>query len=489
MKKLLSVLLSSIIVFSSFVIAFSVDVGAASKVPTIKIVTENNNGNSLEKADGYVNATIELNDTDGSALSDSVIVKVRGNSTAMTAKKSFTFKFEKKKDVFSMGKGKKWALLANAFDPTLLRNYVTFELAEELGLEYTSKQRIAELWMDGVFKGCYTLMEPVQEGKDRVDIDIESNGGLKDFMIELEASRVDEDVTYFRAGNLRFGISEPDEPTDEQAEYVSKTVNDLINVMKSGTEAEIEAVIDVQSFAKFYLLNELIKPLDLNFSSVFFYYKDGKLFAGPPWDYDLTAGNINKDFSSNAADAYKPDGLYANSKNLFAFLCKYTWFNDIVKDIYRKHYTYLENIYIDGGMIDSLADEYSESFSRNYNEAGWNISRYLINVHKIPFATYEENLSYFKNWWKQRNEWLFTEFGFTEDNLYTIGDTNGDGTVNVSDATLIQKMIVDLEPENEQKVVRGNVNGNELDVTDATLIQRWIVGLENNTLIGKRAIY
>ena len=74
-----------------------------------------------------------------------------------------------------MGKGKKWVLLANAFDPTLMRNYLAFDTARELGFAYVPGQKITELWIDGAFRGCYTLMTPVQEGKDRVDIDIESS--------------------------------------------------------------------------------------------------------------------------------------------------------------------------------------------------------------------------------------------------------------------------------------------------------------------------
>ena len=89
-------------------------------VPQIRITTENGNGTTLQKEDGYVNAQIEIKDTDESVLADAVSFKVRGNTTAITwvTKKAFTFKFAKKKNVLGLGSGKKWALLANAFDPT-----------------------------------------------------------------------------------------------------------------------------------------------------------------------------------------------------------------------------------------------------------------------------------------------------------------------------------------------------------------------------------
>lgn len=126
-------------------------------------------------------------------MSDSAQIKVRGNTTALywMQKKPFTIKFSSKKNVLGMGSGKKWALIANLFDPTLLRNYVAFDTAQKMGIEYTSNQRFVELWLDGSYRGCYTLYEPVQQGVDRVDIDIKSNGGKKTFCsnLKIRASR------------------------------------------------------------------------------------------------------------------------------------------------------------------------------------------------------------------------------------------------------------------------------------------------------------
>ncbi len=308
MRKIISLFLCAVCIVTLAAVSRTTTLAAeTAEVPKLYITTDNGSGLSLQKEDGYTDAHIKVTDNGESVADESVVVKVRGNSTAMARKKSFTFKFSKKRDLLGMGKGKKWALLANPFDPTLLRNYVMFDFADELGLEYTSRQKIVELWLDGSFRGCYTLMEPVQDGKDRVDIDVEGN---KDFLLEYERLRTDEGTSYITSkGGLRFGVSAPDEPDDEQLEYITNTVNRLTDVMASGDREAIENAIDVPSFAKFYVLNEFAKTNDFNFSSVFFYYKDGKLYAGPPWDYDLSMGNVNKDFSSNSASAFKTDGL------------------------------------------------------------------------------------------------------------------------------------------------------------------------------------
>ena len=241
LKKLISIIICRSIAVSALCLIPSVSAkeeyqGENLDVPQIRITTENGNGLTLQKEDGYVNAQIEIKDTDESVLADAVSFKVRGNTTALTwvTKKAFTFKFAKKKNVLGLGSGKKWALLANAFDPTLLRNYSAFELARELGMEFTSNQKFVELWVDGSFRGCYILYEPVEEGKDRVNIDIESNNGKKDFMLELEQVAQEEDKTYITIDKkkIRFAFSEPEEPNEEQVAYVQGIMDDILEVLK-----------------------------------------------------------------------------------------------------------------------------------------------------------------------------------------------------------------------------------------------------------------
>lgn len=447
----------------------------AMTVPQIRVATELGNGTTLEKADGYQNAAITITDTDGSVLSDTCLFKVRGNTTALSwiKKKSFNFKFEKKKDVLGLGKGKKWALVANAFDPTLLRNYTAFSLAKELGLAYTSNFKMTELWVDGVFRGCYLLAEPVQEGKDRVDIDIESNGGKKDFLIEYEANRVEEDVTYFKVYGLRFIASEPETPDDEQLAYISNTLRNVIDVVANGTREEAAAVIDIESFAKFYVLNEYLKTFDLDTSSVFYYYKNGKLYAGPAWDYDLSSGNGNPEYGRRGMATYDPEGVFANDKNLFRFITVHDWFTDEVKKVYHDHYEFICGISQDGGFLDKAYAEYAAVFSRNYREANWVISKWWINIQMKPFGNYEQNFDYLKNWCRLRNEWMTEYYGAPEPDFIK-GDADGDGVVNINDVTMIQRCLSDIDISDRQGVIRrGDTDGDlMLTINDATIIQR-----------------
>lgn len=456
--------------------------------PRIVVTTENGNGTSLQKDDGYQNATITITDTDGSVLSDSCQFKVRGNTTAMTfiEKKAFTFKFEKKKDVLGMGKGKKWALLANAFDPTLLRNYMANEFARHLDLPYTSEHRFVELFVDGVYRGCYELYEPIQEGKDRVDIDIESNDGKKDFLIEYEAQRVEEDTTYFTVDGLRFIASDPDEPDEDQLNYITDTMSSIVNTMKNGSKEEIEAVIDVPSFAKFYLLNEYFKTMDFDMSSVFFFYQDGKLYAGPAWDYDMSTGNTNANLtSSRAKNTAKSDGILQSNKNLYKYIGTKDWFVDEVVKVYEENYDYMVSISADDGLLDMWSSEYSALFDRNWTV--WRPSKWWYNYQKQPLATYQLNLDYLKNWLIERNSWLFDYFDLFSYE-YVLGDADGNGAIEVLDVTTVQRALSGFKVSGDDGhlVLRAAMNGENLEITDCTVLQRYLVGMDTSYDINKK---
>ena len=120
-------------------------------VPKFHIDTADCNGASLQKSDGYVSAHLQLTDESGTLIDTDISVKVRGNTTALSwvKKKAFNVKFPTKQELLDMGKGKKWVLLANTFDSTFVQNFLAFDTAQELGLAYTSKQRICARWLDG----------------------------------------------------------------------------------------------------------------------------------------------------------------------------------------------------------------------------------------------------------------------------------------------------------------------------------------------------
>ena len=110
---------------------------------------------------------------DGALTLDKALkqIKGRGNSTWSYPKKPYNIKFDKKTDLFGMGKAKKWTLLANYIDLSLLHNPYGWELSSVLGLCYTGEYRLVDLYVNGDYLGNYTGCESVEVGETRVEIE------------------------------------------------------------------------------------------------------------------------------------------------------------------------------------------------------------------------------------------------------------------------------------------------------------------------------
>lgn len=249
------------------------------KVPAQITVVDKEGGDLYE--DNVIYDTIESDGT----------IKVRGNSTAVADKKPFNISFSKAKDVFGMGKAKKWSLLANAFDKSLIRNRLAMEFATSLGLKYTSKSTYVDLYINDVYYGNYLLIESVEVGENRVDINSE---GSNDVLLEKEYDRTEEGQTYLRTirYGIRFNVGEPEGLAEntEQYKQTLTVLNRFETALENGDFEEVSKFVDLKSFANFYIVNELFKNVDFNYSSTRFYIKDGVLYAGPLWDLDLSGG-------------------------------------------------------------------------------------------------------------------------------------------------------------------------------------------------------
>ena len=376
--------------------------------PSVHITTDNNVGNSLNKNMGYVSATITV----GEGINEDGKIKVRGNSTAVASKKPYTIKFSQKQDVFGMGSAKKWVLLANCFDPTLMRNYLAFSMAYILQLDYTPEVQYVDLYLDDVYKGNYLLTEAVEVDSERIDID--STRG--DFLIEYEMERYESGVTYIRTPiyNYRFIMHEPEILTDKQRSEIMSKLSEIETAMESCDFRQVVKYVDVDSFVDFYILNEFMKPVDINYSSVYFYYKKGKLYAGPVWDYDLSSGNASVKMYESSVSSY--EGIFAQVHWL-GKMAQYDEFMQLVKYRYNDLQSYIKDLYLENGFLDRTYDTYNDSFERNFSDAGWNVAKLYSVYMRTPDSTYTENFEYLREWIKKRNEWICTYWKVEDINL------------------------------------------------------------------------
>lgn len=232
-------------------------------------------------------------------------IRLRGNSTQNFPKKPFAVKLASKAKVLGMPKHKRWVLLANWMDRTMLRNSAAFEVAHQVGnafadgLGWNPHGYSVEVVMDGRHVGNYYLCEQIKIDGNRVDIkdcieDIIGDGNANPTMSDC-GYLLEFDDNYDEVDKFRTGRGLPCMFKDE----VSKYSSDIYNQVKARIEA-VEANLESGNFDAAYSDLDINSVIDyffvqeLTFNDEYKHPKsvymlidgDGKLTAGPVWDFD-----------------------------------------------------------------------------------------------------------------------------------------------------------------------------------------------------------
>lgn len=288
----------------------------------------------------------------------------RGNSTWGQAKKSYKLILPQEADLLGMGAATNWVLLSNSFDESGLRNKLAYDFAKELGVSSAIDSEYIDLYIDDVYYGLYLLAESVEVGPERVDISnlygqtqslnqaplssyspiqlTESDHVSKGFaipnnpsdisggyLLQLEHHRdqflIEESI--FQTNLLDVVVASPKYASSQQISYISSHMQQLENQICHGDLSGI----DVPSFAKYYMIHELFASGD---PSSCYYYKnsdttDGKLYAGPIWDFDMSIGN------AWLATNIPANVLYYNFTNWYDILCENEQFRQVLQNLYE----------------------------------------------------------------------------------------------------------------------------------------------------------
>ena len=345
-------------------------------------------------------------------------ISLRGNSTAGAPKQPFNIRFEDKVSVLGMDKGRRWAFLANLYDKSLMRNYIAHHLGERMGLPYTSKCRYADVYIDGIYKGVYTIQEPVTDGSGRVDIDTSNYEYI--FEIDMNRSGCVYYINKPKVGQ-RFGVVRPEEITEDDKTFIKAFFSEMEDALLTHDMAQYSQYIDVESFVNFYIHSEITKSIDVYDFSTKYYIQDGLLYAGPIWDYDLAMGNVSHTCAEEKYYIYCNNPGYGTGSGDTAdgiWMDNY-WFHELLQDPefkalvlkrFEEIYPVLENLYQDnelgGNLIDWIQEKYGAAFLRNYDEAGWRIDVQYSGLAKNEQLPYEEEVEWLRDWLKRRVEFI-----------------------------------------------------------------------------------
>ena len=350
-----------------------------SGLATVYIDTER--GAAIVSKVDYVQASLSIRSDGGVYDMDQVACSVRGrgNTTWSWPKKPYLIKLEKKEKVLGMPKHKRWILLANFMDRTLMRNLVSMKVSSMTNLAWTPHCEPVELVLNGMHRGTYLLIEQVRVDKNRVDISEmtpEDNSGEAvtggyllecDFHYDNEVQWTDTHggcVQWGSQGGIPFAVKYPDEEdlTKPQLDYIKQYVYDTAEAIYgpyfTDPEKGYARYIDVDSFVDYWIVFEVMGNHELGNPGSVFMHKDrgGKLVAGPCWDFDWGV------LSYNTSPQGK-NGLINGEAIWYARLFEDPVFKEKVRKRFMELLPQLETI---PSYMDALQERLSESAKYNF---------------------------------------------------------------------------------------------------------------------------
>ncbi len=240
-------------------------------------------------------------------LAESVVnIRGRGNTTWGWPKKPYALKFESKTEVLGMPKHKRWVLLANAMDKTMLRNRMALRISEQTSLAWTPRNEYAELFLNGRHLGTYLVTEQIKVDKNRVNItemspsDNEGEALTGGYLFELDF-HFDNEKQWRTPRNMPFAIKSPDEDelTAEQFAWAQEYIKNLEALIHSKEFLDPETgymnYVDRQSFVDYWIIYEVCLNHEIGNPGSVYMHKDrgGLLTAGPIWDFDWGTFSYN----------------------------------------------------------------------------------------------------------------------------------------------------------------------------------------------------
>ena len=406
---------SDITIYAKFAISKTIfEIGDIGKVE----ITANDNITSKEE---YVQCTVSISDNNYTLDQTEANIRLRGNSSLVVDKKSYKLKFNEKYDVFGMGNDKEWALIANYYDPSHLRNFYAYRLALAMEMEYAVECKFVNVFLNGEAQGLYLFVETIKTSKNRVNIEdgYDVNNNEIPFLLELDYKLEENDPNYMDKVNeefflldnsiyngkaYQFATKYPKTFTEEhitpsQFQYIKDYMH---NVYESARNLTYDEFIDVDSFIDYYLIQELFMNIDMDYSSVFMYKPFGeKLHMGPVWDFDISSGNCA--YVGNYDPYHKMSEV-----NYGSYI-----FNTLMQDP-KFHSKFLErlnelNKYIIPDMINSFNINFStiRNYAKNDNLIWNNLNQEnWVRPNHLVELSYEEQVNYLKNYLHEHYNWM-----------------------------------------------------------------------------------
>ena len=334
-------------------------------------------------------------------------LKLKGIESLKYDKKPYNIIFEKEQQPLNFtSKSKKWALLGNYGDKTLIRNLLSFEISRIFNNSFSVECFSVDLMINGQYKGLYHFCDKIEVSEYRVNIKKLSKSDISGgYLIEADGFAYLGNLYFNSRKGIPVSIKYPDvdEITSEQKNYIRERFNELEMEIYNNNFTNI----DITSFVKFFLIEELIGNAEAYWSSFLFKdKKNDKFYFGPIWDSDMTFDNDNRVYPINCKkDFIFNHGLAAGTMDKFInqIIKNAQVFNEI-KQIWKEITETKLNMNYLINFIDEKVKLMNESINLNFMK--WDILDKKVSFNPKIYNSYEEEINYVKDFLKNRINWL-----------------------------------------------------------------------------------
>jgi hypothetical protein len=278
---------------------------------------------------------------------------------------------------------------------------------------YSPRTKYCHLVINNDYRGIYVLTERIKRGKSRVDIaKLNKQTTNKDsitggYIVKLDkgkgeawrspySSKIDSGYGKW----FLYVYPKPNNLNKVQKAYITNYISDFETALLN--HQNWEDYIDVESFIDHMLITEMMKNVD-GYRLSTFYSKDrgAKLKAEPLWDLNLTFG------LTSYYDGYKETG-FMYSDEASPFWWQYFMKNQNFRKMLKARWIALRETTFSETAIDSYVDEEFAILKADvhYNTEKWLSYKESSNWRKEDHKSFEESVTYLKQWIKKRTNYL-----------------------------------------------------------------------------------
>jgi hypothetical protein len=416
-----------------------------SNLPILIITTENNapitdepkvtaHLGIIQNPDGQINYVSDpFSDYNGK-----IGIEIRGSSSQGFEKKNYAVETRNPDNssnnvsLLGMPEENDWVLHGPYSDKSLVRNAITYTLAGWI-MDYAPRVRFCEVVINGDYRGVYILTEKIKRDKNRVDISAlnpdensgdDLTGGYIIKFDKWDGAFSDGFQSLFppypgAGGHVfyQYHYPQPDEITPEQKTYIRNHIDNVEFVLNGSNFADslegYPKYFDVPSLMRYIFIQEIGRNVDGYRLSTYLYKdkdsEDGRLKAGPIWDFNLAYGNVDYCIGPGTNGWAIRFNDFCPSD---AWSIQFWWMKLFDEPRFKKDLcaswkdlraTTLSDDRI-FHLLDSLESMLQQPAQRNFQR--WNILGHYVWPNAFVGSSYYAEFNYLRSWLTQRLDWM-----------------------------------------------------------------------------------